>query len=179
LAGGLAGTIVMTQFQNAWTKSARTLQSGNGQPGGSGNEAVQEPDNAQESNHSQENSHGEDATMKAAGGLASIAGYHLSHQQKAKAGPWVHYGFGTLMGGAYGLAHELAPRPIRRWHPLASGTAYGAALFLGADEVAVPALGLSGAPQDSPLGSHLYGLASHLVYGLTVEAVRKALRARL
>jgi len=39
----------------------------------------------------------EDATMKAAGKVASVAGKPLSHDQKQKLGLLVHYDFGTSM----------------------------------------------------------------------------------
>ena len=47
-------------------------------------------------------------------------------------------------------------------------------LWLGADEIMVPALKLSPPPADSPMKTHICGLASHLVYGLTVDGVRRA-----
>ena len=47
-----------------------------------------------------------------------------------------------------------------------------------ADEIAVPALGLSRKPTEYPLSSRSawIGLASHLVYGVSTEAVRKGIR---
>lgn len=162
LVGGLAATIVMSQFQNAWSKASEALQNTQGSDSskGSGEE-------------------GEDATMKAAGKLAAITGHKLTRDEKKKSGSAIHYVFGTAMGAVYGLLREVAPRRVRTLHPLAAGTGYGAALFLSADEAVVPALGLSGAPQDSPVGSHLYGLASHLVYGVTLEMVRRGVRKAL
>lgn len=79
--------------------------------------------------------------------------------------------FGSLSGAVYGLLTEytLAAR-------VGFGAAFGAALFLVADEIAVPALGLSRKPTDYPLSFHLYGLASHLVYGVSTEAMRKGIR---
>jgi len=62
---------------------------------------------------------------------------------------------------------------------LVSGVSFGAALFVVADELAVPAAGLSGKPSEFPLSSHLYGLASHLVYGVTTDIVRRGLRTAL
>jgi len=160
LLSGLAGTIVMTQFQNAWNKTSEMLsQEGNGAKA--------------ESKGSEEK---EDATMKAAGKISSAAGYELSRDEKKKAGPFVHYGFGTAMGAAYGLAKETVPRSWQRMHPALSGSGFGTALFLGADEIALPALNLADKPSKAPASSHLYGLASHLVYGLTVAAVYKGVR---
>jgi putative membrane protein len=161
VAGGLAGTIAMTQFQNAWTQAAKALQT------------------KKESDNGPEKEQGEDATMKAAGKLASIAGHPLSHEEKKKVSPVVHCGFGTAIGAVYGLAHEFAPRPAKRLNPLLSGTGYGSLVFLSADEIAVPALGLSQSPDKTPLSSHLYAWVSHLVYGMTLEMVRKSVRERL
>ena len=106
--------------------------------------------------------------MKVAGTLAHLAGRELSYPEKKKAGLLVHYAFGTAMGGLYGIALEMSPRPARRRAAL-SGLAFGSSLFLGADEVAVNRLGLSSG--QAPLSSHIYALASHLVYGLTTGMV--------
>lgn len=53
------------------------------------------------------------------------------------------------------------------------------AVLVGADEFAVPALGLSQTPDKAPLSSRLYGLAAHTVYGVTDKLVRKAIRKRI
>jgi putative membrane protein len=158
--GGLAATVVMGQFQAAWGKAS---------------EAWRREDDPE----SDEDQNGEDATMKAAGKLADAAGHRLSHEEKKKAGPFVHYAFGSAMGAAYGFANEFAPVGRKMLKPVLSGTGYGTALFLGADEWAVPTLGLSEAPKKSPISSHIYGWASHLVYGMTLEAVRRVVRRNL
>jgi len=36
--------------------------------------------------------------------------------------------------------------------------------------------GLSGAPPDTPVSTHALALAAHVVYGLTTEVVRRAVR---
>jgi putative membrane protein len=157
LAGGLAGAWVMTLFQSAWSKASERLRDDHQEhiP----QERQQEPDS-------------EDATMKAAGKLArAVTGRQLTREQKQKAGPVVHYAFGSSIGALYGVAAEVAPASRR-----VAGMPFGAAVFLGADEVAVPALGLSKRPGEYPLSTHAYGLASHLVYGFTTEMVRRALR---
>lgn len=158
LAGGLIGSFTMNQFQNVWSRVSKALKK----------------DSRQESQNQGEQQ-SEDATMKAAGKIADIGGQQLSHQQKAKLGPVVHYAFGTLQGGIYGVVTELAGR--RRG--VVPGLTFGAALFGLADELAVPALGLSGKPTESPLSSHLYALASHLAYGITTDSVVRGLRAVL
>ena len=45
-----------------------------------------------------------------------------------------------------------------------------------ADEVAVPALGFGPPPLETPASTHASALASHAVYGLTTDLVRRALR---
>jgi uncharacterized membrane protein YagU involved in acid resistance len=161
MVGGLIGTIVMTQFQNGWSKASSALKNGSR--------------NKNQNGSQQQDEQKEDATMKAAGKIAELAGRHLSHEQKKKLGPVVHYSFGTLQGAAYGAVKEMAGDS----KGLLPGLAFGAALYLAADELAVPALGLSGRPTEYPLSSHLYGLASHLVYGVSAEAARRGLRAVL
>jgi len=148
----------MTQFQNGWSKAARALASKN------------------DSNNQASEQGGEDATMKVAGALAHLAGRQLSFQEKKRAGLAVHYAFGTLMGGVYGVVGEMSPRQVRR-HAALSGVGLGSTLFVGADEIAVSKLGLSGG--SAPLSSHIYGLVSHLVYGLATGLVYAQIRGKL
>lgn len=86
----------------------------------------------------------------------------------------VHYGFGTMMGTIYGALSEKYPQ-VR----VGFGSAFATALFVIADEVSVPAAGLSGKPQEVPVSSHLLGFTSHMVYGWTTEAVRRGTRKLL
>ena len=83
----------------------------------------------------------------------------------------VHYGFGTMMGGLYGALSEKYPQ-VRTGF----GSAFAAGLFVAADEVSVPAAGLSGKPQEVPFSSHVLGFASHMAYGWTTEAVLRGTR---
>lgn len=69
-----------------------------------------------------------------------------------------------------------------RAHPAATlgwGLMFGALVWLGADELLLRKIGLAKKPAAYPASAHVYGLASHLVYGLTTEAVRRAVRAAL
>ncbi len=160
--GGLIGTIVMTKFQNGWTKASSALKDGN-------------KNQSQHNSRRQGEQETEDATMKAAGRIAELGGRHISHAQKKKLGPIVHYSFGTLQGAVYGAVAEMAGDS----RGLLSGLLFGTALFVAADEIAVPALGFSGKPAEYPLSSHLYGLACHLVYGLSAEVARRGLRTMM
>jgi putative membrane protein len=98
----------------------------------------------------------------------------LRKEEKSAAGPIVHYAFGSTMGAVYGAAAEMIPATARGW-----GMPFGTALWFSADEVAVPSLGLSRSPTETPLSSHASALAAHLVYGLAAESVRRAVRGAL
>ena len=88
----------------------------------------------------------DDPTMKSAEAISeSVFGHSLAKKQKEKAGPLVHYAFGTLMGGVYGLAAEVSPTVKS-----VGGLPFGAALFLGADEIALPVLNLTKGPSRVP-----------------------------
>jgi putative membrane protein len=148
---GLAATYVMSKFQGSFAKLA------------------------QEDQGNQSDETGEPSTVKVADRVAVAAtGKHLPDEQKEIAGNLVHYGFGTLMGAAYGVAAEYAP--IAR---SGFGSAFGSALFVGADEIGVPLAGLSKPPQETPARLHLYAWASHLVYGAALEGTRLATRKAL
>jgi putative membrane protein len=112
---------------------------------------------------------GEDATIKAAQRISSeLLGHELSAEEKKAAGPAVHYAYGTGIGALYGgLAQWLESTTS------GFGSAYGAAAWALGDEIAVPALGLSKPPTETPLSQHFQMLAAHLVYGITLEGVRR------
>lgn len=57
------------------------------------------------------------------------------------------------------------------------GTAYGAAVSLAADEMAMPALGFTPPASEVAAATHLRGFVSHLVVGVSPEAVRRLLVA--
>lgn len=100
-------------------------------------------------------------------------GKPLTDDSKAAATGAFQFAFGALLGAAYGLA--------ARHVPLASagrGALFGAGVFAVADEVLVPATGLSGKPADSPAEAHGSALAVHLVFGLVADGVRRAVLRR-
>ena len=162
--GGLAAAWVMNQFQAGVSKASNAMQHGRGRrlsPQSSGGQQQQSSD--------------EDATQKAAEAISeTTTGRTLTKRQKQTAGPILHYAFGSLMGAAYGSAVELAPVVRSGW-----GLPFGTVLWLGADEIAVPAFGLSQSSLKSPASTHASALASHLVYGATADVVRRAVRTLL
>jgi putative membrane protein len=172
LAAGLAATYVMTKFQNLSGKASeawKTLEERE-EPGDSLHSAERgRPESAEEKGD------GEDATVKAAAAISKGLFHHeLSKREKKVAGPALHYGFGVLTGGVYGALAELNPAVTR-----GAGLPFGTAVWLGADEVAVPALKLSAPPREYPPSVHARALAAHLVYGLTAETARRLIRRLL
>lgn len=82
---------------------------------------------------------GDDATVKAASAISqAVLHRQLTSDEKRIAGPVVHYAFGSVVGGVYGAMAEMVPVTTKAW-----GVPFGAAVWLGADEIGVPAAGLS------------------------------------
>ena len=168
LVGGLIASWTMNRFQDMWSKLAEEFGQSAGQSStrDGGGESQQAQGGGEEQT---------DATVKAASAISEgIFDHKLTKSEKKIAGPAVHYTFGTSVGGLYGAVAELAPEVTA-----GAGLPFGAAFWLVADETAVPLLGLSKAPTEYPIGTHAYALASHFVYGLTAEAVRRAVRGAL
>ncbi len=112
----------------------------------------------------------ESTTEKAARSVARQFGRRLSVDEKQLAGRGLHYGFGTLMGAAYGATAEYLP-------VLGSGAgvAFGTVLFLSTDEAVLPLLNLASKPTETPATDHLLHWASHVVYSMAMETTRRAL----
>ena len=165
LAGGLVASWAMNQFQAAWTRiqegsekshGAQSMQPSEGSKG-QGEDAKEQDD---------------DATVKVAKIISEdVLGHELQESEKKPAGAAVHYAFGTVTGGLYGALAEVTPQVTS-----GAGIPFGAAFWLLADETSVPALGLSKGPTAYPVSTHVYALASHLVYGATAELSRRAVR---
>lgn len=148
LIGGLVAAFVMSEFQSVWNKVT-------GQDQKQSKQEKQEP-----------------ATVKAAEMISDNAsGHELTDSEKEYAGPLMHYAMGGTSGAIYGAVSEMFPTAR-----MGAGMPFGAAVWLTADDVIVPALGLSKPVTEYPLSKNAYALASHLVYGLTTEMVRGAVR---
>jgi hypothetical protein len=170
VAGGLAASWAMNQFQALWNRL-------------SGDEEKSERAHSPRQNGRREatdrgrSTSEEDApaTVRAADAVSeTVLDRHLTKGEKRIAGPAVHYAFGTSVGATYGIITELLPQATA-----GAGTAFGATVWLVADETVIPLLGLSKGPTEYPLSKHAYSLASHFVYGATTEAVRRLVRNAL
>jgi putative membrane protein len=156
VAGGLVASWMMNEF-------ATTL-------GQKISDAVETPADKREL---AAESDGQDATMRAADKIVETVtgGRHLTYEQREIGGPIVHYAMGAVTGGVYGALAEYLP--IVR---TGLGTGFGGFIFSTADVFGVPALGLDRPSDQYPLSSWANPLASHLVYGVTTELVRRVVR---
>lgn len=158
LLGGLVGSWVMNRFQTAVPAEAFKKLLGEADNQDPGDQESAEP-----------------ATVQAAEAVSEgVIDHELTDDEKEWAGPAVHYTHGSLSAALYGALAEHEPAVAR-----GAGLPFGAALWLVADEGAVPALGLSEAPWAYPPSTHAYSLVSHLVYGLATEVVRRFVRRLL
>ena len=165
LIGGLAASWVMTEFQRDLSRLKKKKEQQEQANSGWQQEQQRQRQAQQESE--------EAATVKAAVAVSEqVFGYELAPEEKETAGEVVHYAYGTALGGLYGLATENAG-----WASAGLGALFGVALWGISDEIAVPLLRLAKGPQHYPAGVHMQALASHVVYGVTTEVVRRALRA--
>jgi hypothetical protein len=102
-----------------------------------------------------------------------VTGRPPGERGKAIGASAVHYLFGAAVGALYGAVVEY-----RRDTAAIGGLPFGTAVWVAADEVGLPLAGLARNPSEYPVSRHLAALASHLVYGLTAETVRRQLRGR-
>ena len=152
VAGGLLASFLMEQFQAAWSTASEAMSSEK--------RRGRKPD---------------PTTVKAANILSEkVTGRKIPADYKPMAGEAVHYGMGATSAAVYGALAEVAPLVT-----IGDGMAFGTGVWLLADEVAVPAAGLSKSPKEIPFTTHLYALVSHLVYGWITETVRRAVRRAL
>ncbi|MGI5862805.1 MAG: hypothetical protein ACOX6T_12205 [Myxococcales bacterium] len=96
----------------------------------------------------------------------------LTDAQKKRGATLVHYAFGAMWGGLYGLTRETLPATR---NPLGVA-AYSAAVWMLADNVVLPAFKLAAWPQKYPLKTHAYALAAHFAYGTAIASSYETMR---
>ena len=160
--GGLAGTWAMNHAQRAWSRAV--------------NDAP--PESAagkHDARDWQERDDGENANELAAQAVARLLlGHTLKGEELAVAASLVHFMFGAAVGGLYGALTKEA-----RAYRLKSGVALGLALWLIADELAMPLLGLSKSTTRRPAEMHVQSFTAHMVYGVVTEFIRQRTESRL
>lgn len=159
MIGGAVGTLVLNVFQKASLK---------------GTEAAEDQlhNGHRYTKEQQQLLKGfEKAHTQTAEAVTDAVGIRLSRAARSNAAPITEYAFGILCGGVYGILAEYLPQTTSGF-----GTVYGAALFTGASEVVLPALGMVPMPGERTPIQHLGGLSGNMVYGAVTEAVRRTLR---
>lgn len=115
------------------------------------------------------------ATVKAADTAKRwVSGGEVTQKHRLLAGSVVHYATGTALGVGYAML-------ARRWPPATTGfgVPFGLGVAVLLDDVAVPAFGWGSMPTDTAPATHVYGLASHAVFGLALEGTHRAVTAML
>jgi hypothetical protein len=165
---GITATLIMDQFFKLTSASQKAIEKQIKLAQGESLWEIAHEQVQQEQQAAQQ----EDSTEIVARKIAKATGKTLDKEQKKTAGRVVHYTFGTLMGIVYGVSAELVPEATT-----GAGTAFGTLLYLGADEVAVPAFQLSPTPAPGAPGiDRLQHWAAHVVYGGSLELVRSLVR---
>jgi uncharacterized membrane protein YagU involved in acid resistance len=110
----------------------------------------------------------DESATDAVGRLAHVrmTGRSPSAGTKRKLSWAVHLGYGLVVAAGYGLL-----RAGRVRHSWREGAAFGAALWLMGDQLAVPLLGLSDKPSAYPAARHLQSLATHIGFGIATATV--------
>ena len=165
MIGGIAGTWVMNHVQGFWSNAVDGYESRSA-PG------------RHDSRDWQERHDGTNANEIAA---QTIAGYAMDRpltREELKVGAtMVHFAFGAAVGAIYGAALERT-RNVAARGSMASGAAFGTSVWAGADEIAMPLLGLS-RNREFPLEHHAQSFVAHIAFGVTAELVRRGVRAML
>jgi hypothetical protein len=116
----------------------------------------------------------EPGSMQAASAIARpVLGRDLTEREKEIGGPILHYLFGAAAGALYGASAEVDGSVTS-----AAGIPYGFTVWVLADEIGMHAAGFATHPADYPLSRHAATLATHLVFGVTVEGVRRLIRGQ-
>lgn len=105
---------------------------------------------------------------------AEATGAQPGRPAKKTATEGIHWGFGAITGGVYGIAAEFSPR-ITAWR----GAAFGLGLNRLMHEGLLPYAGFAAPVKDQPAQERVSEWVTHAVYGVVTEVVRRAVRKRL
>jgi putative membrane protein len=103
-----------------------------------------------------------------------LAGHPLHGSEKAIASEAIHWGFGAGVGAVYGALAEYYPAATAK-----EGATFGLALMTLTHETALPAMGLSASAEEQTPREHSSEAATHLLYGVVAERVRRFVRGLL
>lgn len=102
---------------------------------------------------------------------AQALGAELSPKQPNPVGIAVHYGFGAIMGAAYGALYRRTPL-VGTSH----GLLYGLSMFALEDEGLNTLLGAGGRPRDYPWQAHARGAVVHGFFGVVTDTLLRLFR---
>jgi putative membrane protein len=155
--GGLVGTWTMSEVQRGWTCAVD-------------GEAPESAAGKHDARDWQERSEGQNSNEIAAQLVATgVIGRRLERNELAVAAALMHYTFGTVVGALY-------VRTLQRHRRDATGIGFGLTVWLVADEIAMPLLGLSDSTLERPLEKRMQSIAAHVVFGVTTELTRRAVQ---
>jgi putative membrane protein len=103
-----------------------------------------------------------------------IAGHSLDGTTKLVASESIHWGFGAAAGAFYGALAEFYPKATSR-----EGANFGLVLMTLTHEGLLPAAALSAPAEEQSMRERTSEAATHLLYGIVAEQVRKAVRGLL
>ena len=103
-----------------------------------------------------------------------FAGHELVGTEKEVATEAIHWGFGALTGAAYGALAEYYPAATAK-----DGAGFGMALSSLTHGTMLPAMGLSAEPEEQTTRERTSEMATHIVYGVVTETVRRVVRKML
>ncbi len=167
---GLAGAWAMSAFSAGWEKLL-PASAGRPQPWtvniGKAQQRHRPPMHASQQEW--------DTTLNTATAVArKLVHWPLSLRQRERAAVAVHYAVGATFGAFYSVAREYVPQVAS-----GGGAPFGMAVFVLAQEIEMPRMGLSKPAGQYSLAMHANSLGEHVVWGITTELVGRALRRLL
>ena len=103
-----------------------------------------------------------------------VAGHPLEEPSKVAASEAIHWGFGAAAGAFYGALAEFYPAATAK-----EGASFGLALMALTHSNALPAMGLSAPPEEQTPREQSSEAATHILYGVVAERVRRIVRGIL
>ena len=159
--GGLAGTWTMSEAQRVWTHAV------------DGEAPPESAAGKHDARDWQERDEGQNSNEIAAQAVATrVIGRRLDRGELAVGAALMHYSFGAAVGALYGAYASRRRRP-------GTGVGFGLMVWLLADEIAMPLLGLSDSTLRRPLEKHLHSIAAHIVFGMATEQARSTIQHQL
>jgi hypothetical protein len=94
----------------------------------------------------------------------------VSEGNRKRLGMAIHWGYGAVWGGIYGVLHNRAP-----FFAKAAGLPFAIAFTLIGDEFMNTAMGLTPPPQAFPKEAHIRGAVAHYAYTAAADGVYRVL----